>query len=383
LRWGSAGKGVSATQAQASALCEAIERYSGEWHGDPSHATLCWRDMQSRHGADAIHPNAVMRYSDAQYAQRMVLNARGTRFNRVPAPLPDDVAVDWTAVWSLTHERVKYLPTQLVAFNASAREGDQSVYAIGCSNGNAAGNTLEEAVLQGFCELVERDAVALWWYNRLPRAGVDLNSLEANHMPALLDEYHRLGRECWALDLTSDLGIPVVAALSRVINRPQESILMGLGCHLDPKIAAQRAFAELNQMLWMAAPDPQGGARSVEDEEVRRWLDHATLASEPYLKPAPHQALRRISELQNISSGDLLGDISQCRAIVQAQGMEVLALNQTRPDVGMPMVKVIVPGLRHFWARFGPGRLYDVPVQQGWLARPLAEHELNPTSVFI
>jgi oxazoline/thiazoline synthase len=62
--------------------------------------------------------------------------------------------------------------------------------------------------------------------------------------------------------------------------------------------------------------------------------------------------------------------------------MEMLVLNQTRSDVNLPVVKVVVPGLRHFWARFAPGRLYDVPVRQGWLPRPLAEDELNPTPMF-
>jgi ribosomal protein S12 methylthiotransferase accessory factor YcaO len=62
--------------------------------------------------------------------------------------------------------------------------------------------------------------------------------------------------------------------------------------------------------------------------------------------------------------------------------MEMLVLDQTRPEVGMPVVKVIVPGLRHFWARFAPGRLYEVPVQMGWLGRALSEDELNPIPVF-
>jgi hypothetical protein len=46
-------------------------------------------------------------------------------------------------------------------------------------------------------------------------------------------------------------------------------------------------------------------------------------------------------------------------------------------------VKVLVPGLRHFWTRFGAGRLYDVPVQLGWLDRPTAEEDLNPIPIFI
>ena len=61
--------------------------------------------------------------------------------------------------------------------------------------------------------------------------------------------------------------------------------------------------------------------------------------------------------------------------------MELLVLDQTRPDIGMPVVRVVVPGLRHFWQRFAPGRLYDVPVEMGRCDSPLAEDELNPVPV--
>ena len=64
-------------------------------------------------------------------------------------------------------------------------------------------------------------------------------------------------------------------------------------------------------------------------------------------------------------------------------GLEVLALDQTRPEVGLPVAKVIVPGSRHFWARFAPGRLYDVPVRMGWLDAPRAEADLNPIAMFL
>ena len=49
----------------------------------------------------------------------------------------------------------------------------------------------------------------------------------------------------------------------------------------------------------------------------------------------------------------------------------MLVLNQTRPEIDLAVVKVVVPGLRRCWNRFAPGRLYDVPVQLGWLQKPL------------
>jgi ribosomal protein S12 methylthiotransferase accessory factor len=63
--------------------------------------------------------------------------------------------------------------------------------------------------------------------------------------------------------------------------------------------------------------------------------------------------------------------------------MELMVLDQTRPDVGLPVVKVIVPGMRHFWARYAPGRLFDVPVQLGRLSRPTRHEDLNPIPLFV
>jgi ribosomal protein S12 methylthiotransferase accessory factor len=58
-------------------------------------------------------------------------------------------------------------------------------------------------------------------------------------------------------------------------------------------------------------------------------------------------------------------------------------LDQTRPDVGLPVVKVLAPGLRPFWARFAPGRLFDVPVRLGRLAAPTPHEGLNPFPMFL
>jgi ribosomal protein S12 methylthiotransferase accessory factor YcaO len=58
-------------------------------------------------------------------------------------------------------------------------------------------------------------------------------------------------------------------------------------------------------------------------------------------------------------------------------GLDFLVLDQTRPDIETPVVRVIVPGLRHFYIRFAPGRLYDVPVKLGYLDQPLTESEFT------
>jgi bacteriocin biosynthesis cyclodehydratase domain-containing protein len=382
LRNDSAGKGVYDSQAKASALCEAIERYSGERTGGEVVETASYEKMKENYGDDVIHPNRVMNFSQKQLDERKEWNAKKSKFNLVPQPMDEKVDLDWTPVWSLTHNRHKYLPTQLLYYQSMAGPNRNVKYSLPCSNGNASGNNLEEAVLQGFCELLERDAVALWWYNRLGKPGVDLKSFDEPYLMQLLSYYRRMGREAWALDLTSDLGVPAFVALSRLVGQKEEHILFGLGCHLDPRIALQRAFAEMNQMLGLAARK-KDGQLLLEDEETLTWLTTATLANQPYLVPDSSQPPKRMEDFPAKYTGDLLKDIGVCRGIVEEQGMEVLVLDQTRPDVQMAVAKVIVPGLRHFWARYGPGRLYEAPVKMGWLEKPLSEEELNPIPIFI
>ena len=111
------------------------------------------------------------------------------------------------------------------------------------------------------------------------------------------------------------------------------------------------------------------------------WLLTATLAANPYFLPSD-DAPRTASSYSRLWSDDLREDVRQCQRIVEAKGLEVLVLDQTRADIGLPVARVVVPGLRHFWPRFAAGRLYDVPVRLGWLPSALREDELNPTPVF-
>lgn len=389
LRSSAAGKGASLEQARASALGEALERFCAEDHAGVARERGTLREMQERYSDAVFAPNDVMRFSEQQFAARDHWNAKGSRFNRVPMPLDHDQEIDWTPIWSLSRQRRCFLPTQLLMMvggrNRDVRgKNDDPWIAMGCSNGNAAGNTLEEAVLQGFLELVERDSVAIWWYNRLNRPGIDLASSEDSWIAHLIHDYNAIGRDVWALDLTNDLGITTVVALSRDRERDVERILMGLGCHLDPRIAVQRALAEMNQMLGLGFADANldGSRDDVDDWETLEWLKTATVVNQPYLLPDSDLPLRRVDALPDHHSGDLLHDIQHCCACVEAQDLEVLVLDQTREMVGLPVVKVVIPGLRHFWARYAPGRLYEVPVRMGQLSQPLTEEQLNPIPIF-
>lgn len=371
LRRSSGGKGMTDAQARVSAIGEAVERFSGWFDGHEPRIRRSLRQL----GAQAIHPNRSMLFSERQYRERASLQGGLWGLDQIPRPFVEDAVEDWTSVWSLTRQQVRYLPTGMLYFHYHSHR-DSTTSAD--SNGNAAGTTLEEAILQGFLELVERDATAIWWYNRLSRPGVDLAAL-VPQWEGLQPEYARLEREVWALDLTHDLGIPVVAALSRRLGGGPESLVLGLGAHLDPRIAASRALSEMHQM-WITIAEDGGVSRA--REGFGRWLQEASLAAHPYLAPNP--GIRPENATGPTAIPEDIGEaLHWCQDLVARHGLEFLVLDLTRPEVEIPVVKVIVPGLRHFRARYAPGRLYDVPVQLGWSDDPLTEGALNPVPFFL
>jgi bacteriocin biosynthesis cyclodehydratase domain-containing protein len=378
LRSSNCGKGTTDAQAKASALCEGLERYSGTFRGDEPRRRARLADL----GDAGIAPDKCLLFSDRQYREREAWNAAGHRFDAVPLPFDPAAEIEWTPVWSLSRQAERYLPAGYCWFSYPQPAGKTFCYA--CSNGNAAGNTIEEAILQGFLELVERDSVALWWYNRVRRPGVDLDSFGEPYLDQLRDFLRTRRRDLWAVDVTSDLGVPTIAAVSRRTDGGAEQILFGLGAHLDARVALLRAVTELNQMLGavLDTPPDDPAAGQLTDKMTLQWLRTATVANQPYLEPLDGPP-RRAADFPAIRNDDLKDDVLFCQALAEKQGSELLVLDQTRPEIGLPVVKVIVPGLRHFWARFAPGRLYDVPVKLGWLSKPRAEEELNPIPMFL
>jgi ribosomal protein S12 methylthiotransferase accessory factor len=374
----SGGKGRTEAQARTSALCEALERYSGIAWGDEPRIKGSYAALRP----EAVHIRDLALFSERQYAARGASPPVSER-QAVPDPLPDDAEISWSPAWSLTRQRVRYLPAAYCYYG----HRDPGLSFTACdSNGSAAGNTLEEAILYGMLELVERDSVALWWYNRLRRPALEADGFGLPYWHEMKRHYERdLRREIHALDLTADLGIPTFAVISRRRDRAVEDVIVGLAAHLDPSVALMRALEESNQYLPSVRDEAEDGSTvyRLYSEETVRWWRTATFDNQPFLVPDPEAAPRRLGDFARLASDDVRTDVETCLSAAEGCGLEVLVLDQTRPDIGLPVVKVVIPGIRHFWRRLAPGRLYDVPVRLGWLSRPLSEDDLNPVACFV
>jgi oxazoline/thiazoline synthase len=354
LNGGSSGKGSTAEQAEASALMEAIERYSGIFQGDEIRMKRRFTDFAE---GEAMLANDVQRYSEAQFASRQDGN------HEVPDPIEPDAKIEWSPAWSLRDHKFKYFPTGLLYFFYEDFHTD--------SNGCAAGNTREEAIVQGFLELVERDGYAIWWYNRLRRPEVDLGEFDDAYIRDIKSQFADHGRRIWVLDITSDLGVPTYVAMMHWIKDGKEHIEFGSGAHFDRRIALLRSLTELSQFLSIGETGLRGDQSSLDGVTPLKVENY------PFLLPANNSIAAPPLGL-DVPLDDVKAQVEACVEVARRAGYDFLVRDQTRPDVEVPVVRVIVPGLRHFYMRFGPGRLYDVPVKMGLLDQPLREDELTP-----
>jgi ribosomal protein S12 methylthiotransferase accessory factor len=377
------GKGTTPAQARAGALAEAIERFSGVYTGEQP----VFRSSLADLGDSAIDPRSMQLFSDQQYATRQSRNSSSDAHRFVPEPFDSDHQIDFAPGWSLSRKERRWVPAPLVYYGFAKEHGVR--WGTADSNGNASGTSMADAIEQGFYELVERDSVALWWYNQARRPGIDLDSLAdvyGNTYALGLREYYRreLDRKISLLDVTSDVGVPAVVAVSQArAGRPR--VMLGFGSHHSPMVAANRALTELNQFLRMSQNLDKNANKS--DITVAQWWRLNDLDECAYLEPTHLISADEmpVHEAFAPGAGDQVDGreiVRACDAAAQSIGSELVVVNLTQLDVGMPVVKVIVPGLRHFWPRFAPGRLYDVPKRIGWMDTVRTEESLNPTPIF-
>lgn len=369
------GKGITESQAKASAMCEAIERYCGHYQGNETKNKSTYLDLKEY----AIHPSKLLGFSKQQYLNRATHSQDTGLYTFVPLPFNDDSAIDWTAVWSLNKRQLTYIPTAFCYYDYP--EPRSTAFCLADSNGCASGNNMEEAILQGYLELIERDCVGIWWYNMLKKPMVDIASFDHLYINQLVNFYDTLNREIWVLDITSDFGVTTFVALSKIRESVQEHILLGFGSHLDPVVALLRSITELEQSRHFLKIDKS--RKDEIDKNIVDWVENASVKKFPYLLPDNNQTAKKYTDYDDVSTKDIKTDVETLIKKTENLGLETLVLNLSRKGIDLSVVKVIVPGLCHFWPRFGYKRLYEVPVKLGWLEHAKQEDELNNVAMFL
>lgn len=350
------GWGETRPQARRKCLMEAQERQAAMWSDDVTTIGASLDEMTD----SAIDPRDITLLSEAQYQVRNQWNASVDRPHRHPAHFEPHRPIDWVEGITLSGGASTHIPAAAVylgypqALSQGLAEPD--------SNGLAAGADPVDAVERALLEVLERDAVSIWWYNALPRPSVALNATRL--CEAMVDWLRVQNRELALLDLTHDFDVPVVAAVS--FNRAGTDISIGFSAGLSTDAAVDGALGEMVQFdLTKRLTEREGGYPS----PFLRTIATLDRAAAPFLFPMDDPAPAGRAPL---ASGAL---IERFQKRAPATAVFVFASSD------VPVARVVAPGLRPIWPRFAPGRLFSVPVQMGWRRLPKRETDLNPIPI--
>jgi YcaO-like protein with predicted kinase domain len=340
------GKGSTLAAARVSAIMEAAEC----WHAESPNLVLRLASAAelSAHGR-AVDPERLPRAGHG--------NPR-----TVPAP---DARFLWTRAQDLPSGEPIWVPYELVVADYTAPEPAGFGLFQATTSGLGAGNTMPEAILHGLCEAIERDATALWHAAPDPRraaCAIDPGTVDGRASAGLLRRFADAAVAVRLWDVTSEIGVPAFLAL--VTGRDDREGVepeLGSGCHPDPDIALARALAECAQ----ARLTRISGARDdfpPESYDRPARLDRHALAARWLGWPARGD-FRRIP---GCAGPRLQDDIEAVlRSLDRAGFSEVASVDLSRPDIGLPVVRVIVPGLEGPSESDGP----HAPAAQGRRAR--------------
>ena len=282
LSSGSFGKGSTAEQGEASALMEAIERYYGIFQGDEIRAKRRFTDFPSTRPFLQTKSCSSAKRNCNKAGRRRSARTSRTRSRR--SSIDRQRSNGRRSGLCATRASNIFRAACCISFTGALPPSPRIPMAARPATRSRKRSS------RGFLELVERDAYAIWWYNRLQRPELDLGQFDDAYVRDLQKQLAQTGRRLWVLDVTSDLGIPTFVAVTHWMQNGRENIEFGSGAHFDARIALLRALTELNQFLSLGLMGGGTGEKSSLDGAAPlRLQDH------PYLTPSGNPMVNRSS----------------------------------------------------------------------------------------
>jgi ribosomal protein S12 methylthiotransferase accessory factor len=376
----SGGSAADLEVALAAALGEAVERYSACYLPESEFVLASAREI----GPEAVAPERFALFRDDQYGRP------GFPFR----PFTSSTRVRWVRGFGIPDGSPAYLPVQLVYLPwRTPQERGEVPISYSTSSGTACGPSLEEAVLSGLLEVVERDAFSLTWYNRLslPRIDVDADPALARHAARYFDP---TGLAYAGIDLSDFLGIPTVLGLVR--GAAGDAAALGVGaasavtladawCRALSEAFAVRSWARL---MRCEQPDvqyePDFSDVTSFDDHVLFYSDYENARHTAFLDASP--VSREVSAVPPLEGANVRDQIEAIATRLAARGASAYAVDITAADVsdaGLRVVKVVAPELcpldvAHEGRFLGGSRLYTAAFELGLRDAPIAPDELNP-----
>lgn len=304
------GKGATPTEARVSAMMEGLERYSAE--------------VRDR----VLDINSFSRLDKALDPRDLIL----------PDDADPNAMIPWVAGWDIMNDEEISVPANAVFHPLPS---DYRRLFRTNTSGLASGNAIEEAIFHGLAEVIERDAWALVEATR--SIGPLIRDVQDEQAKGLLDKFQAAGVDVYLRDITSDIGVATCAAASDDVRLRDPTLLTtGMGTHTSANIAVLRALTEVAQSRLTQIH----GARedtTLADFRKQIGYERTKRLNRHWFEPREEKSF---AEIPSFESDDFLIDIEYMLKKLEDAGLDrAIVVDLTREEIGIPVVRVIVPGL--------------------------------------
>jgi ribosomal protein S12 methylthiotransferase accessory factor len=322
------GKGSTEQRARISAIMESFERCLAERPG-----------LNVNIEGSISAPSLVESYTKAIES----FNVLDPKTLLLSQPYIPQSLMEWVEAYDLMNNEQIFVSANAVYHPYDAPGQCQKLF-LSNTNGLAAGNVIEEAILHGLLEVIERDAISTAQFTH--NLGKELVLTEEDgYLYELARKFKDAEIELKVWMVHTDTGIPTVIAVTDDVKLKDPALLvMGAGSHLKPEIAVARAITEAAQSRVVQIQgaredtDREGFIRSVGYDRMKRlngfWFEEGEKISLSGV-----QDLSRKSPAENI---DLI--LEKLRGLAE----KVLVVDLSREEVPVPVVRVIIPGFELF-----------------------------------
>ena len=334
------GKGSTPEQARASACMELAERFSFfSFMQEPDQFLVDSYPRVKKKGYPLLPLEKMLRSVHDRTTSPEILEQ-----------LLADIPMQWVWATNLTSREEVLVPFSWF-------------YAINEFNGSSAGNTMEEAISQGLCEVVERHVSAVVCHDKLETPAIETESLCDPMAIELIEKFNNCNIELYLNDFTLNTGIPTVAALAidRATFPESSEIVFTAGTTPHPEKSIIRAITEVAQLA---------GDFNSQSNYIASGLPKPSSMTDAEYVTGVKSSIP-VPKMVNISSDNIRVEIENCVAALTKLDLEVFVIDVTHPGLKIPAVYVFVPGV-HFRER---SRIHNVGL---FAAKLVAEKVTDP-----
>ena len=320
------GKGISKDHAKASAMMEGFERYSAEKQDDDEVVVASLEEISKK--GDYIDPVSLNLPKDFRKENLEAMK------------------LEWSLAKDIVSGEDFYIPTNAVFHPYIHNNQVQSLFKSN-TNGLASGNILEEAILHGMLEVIERDAWSIFELTHKNYAQIDLDSIESELVNDVIYKFESEGIKIKLMDFTADVKIPTIAASADdTVTKDAGLLTLGMGTHLDPEVAILRALTEVAQSR---ATQINGAREDTVRADFAREAGYERMKriNKFYFKDEDEKI--KLSDIENKSTSSITKDIEIVKEELIANDIErILYVDLTRPELDVSVVRVIIPEMELF-----------------------------------